>query len=80
LLEIDPGDARVHAIRADLLARMGRPAEAIEAAGRALEFNPTLLTVREWLAGVLQKAGRGEQQREQEQIMRRMKTARPPQR
>jgi hypothetical protein len=76
LLEIDPGDARVHAIRADLLGMMARQDEAIEAARRALEFNPTLLPVREWLAEALRKAGRGDQQREQEQIIQRMKTAR----
>ena len=80
LLEIDPGDARVHALRADLLAQTGRQSEAIDAARRALEYNPTLLPVREWLAGVLKKAGRDGQHYEQEQIIRRMKTARPPQR
>ena len=78
LIEIDAGDARVHAIRADILATLGRQPEGIEAARRALQLNPTLVPVRQWLINALREAGRGDEQREQELILRRMKDAAPP--
>jgi hypothetical protein len=78
LLEIDPGDARVHALRADILWRMGRLAEGIEAARKSLEFNPTLVAVRQWLVKALRDTGRDEERQVEEQILRRMQNARPP--
>ncbi|MGH7202734.1 MAG: tetratricopeptide repeat protein, partial [Planctomycetaceae bacterium] len=78
LIEINPGDARVHAMRADILKALGRRNEGIESAQRALAFNPTLVPVREWLVEVYRQTGRDEERREQEQILRRMRDARPP--
>jgi hypothetical protein len=78
LLEIDPGDARAHALRADILAALGRSSEGIEAARQSLRYNPTLVPVRQWLVRALRDAGRDVEQREQEQIIRRMQQARPP--
>lgn len=78
LIEIDPYDAKVYALRADILISLGRTSEGIESAERALELNPTLIPVREWLAAAYRDAGRPAEQREQEEILRRMRDARPP--
>lgn len=78
LLALDPGYARVHALRADILRKLGREAEAIEAARRALDFNPTLVEVREWLVEACRATGREAEQRMQEEILTRMKDAHPP--
>ncbi|HEX6986002.1 MAG TPA: cytochrome c3 family protein [Planctomycetaceae bacterium] len=78
LIEIDSYDARTHAIRADLLTSLGRASEGIASAERALELNPTLIPVREWLADAYRAVGRIEEQREQEEIVRRMRSARVP--
>lgn len=78
LIEIDPWDARTHALRAELLASLGRTSEGIAAAERAIELDPTRVPVRQWLARAYGKAGRADDQREQEQIIERMRTARAP--
>lgn len=78
LLELDPGHAKVHALRADILRKLGREAEAIKAAQRALELNPTLVAVREWLVEACRATGRDAVQRMEEAILTRMKDARPP--
>lgn len=78
LVEIDPWDARTHALRADLLGALGKEAEGIAAAERAIELDPTLVPVRRWLADAYGKAGRTDEQREQERIVERMGSARPP--
>lgn len=77
LVKIDPADARAQSLRADILASLGRRSEGIAAARRALELNPTLLLVRQWLAGALREAGKMDESREEEQIIRRMQGARP---
>jgi hypothetical protein len=80
LIALDPGDARVYALRADLLSTLGRESEGIAAARRALELDPTLVSVREWLAEACRKAGRVDEQREQKRFVERMQGARPPRR
>lgn len=78
LLELDPGNARVHALCADALKALGRIDEGIAAAERALKFNPTLIPVRRWLVEAYRQVGRDEQRLKQERIIRRMENARPP--
>lgn len=78
LIEIDPSDARVYSLRADILATMGQKAEGIAEARHALELNPTLLPVRQWLIEALREAGQRDEQRDEEHILRRMQEARPP--
>ena len=73
LLRIDPGNASAHSMRADSLKMLGRTDEAIDAALRALEFNPTLVPVRSWLVDLSRAAGRSEERREQEDILLRMR-------
>jgi tetratricopeptide (TPR) repeat protein len=76
LLQIDPGNASAHSMRADSLKMLGRTDEAIDAALRALEFNPTLVPVRSWLADLYRAVGRNEEHRRHEVILRRMQQAR----
>ena len=57
LLEINPEDARVQSLRSDILANLGRDREAIEAAKSALEFNPTLVPVRDYLIRLYERTG-----------------------
>jgi tetratricopeptide (TPR) repeat protein len=78
LIELDPGHARAHAMRADTLQALGRLDEGIAAAERALEFNPTLMPVREWLVNAQREAGRPAEADEQEETLLRMRGARPP--
>ncbi|HVW00263.1 MAG TPA: multiheme c-type cytochrome, partial [Planctomycetaceae bacterium] len=77
-LAIDLGSAKVHALRADILAQLGRDEEALASARRALEFNPTLVPVREWLVKACRRLDREEEAREQETIIERMQTSRLP--
>ena len=73
LLAIDPGHARVHAVRANVLLALGRKAEAVTAAERALEFDPTLIDVRLGLARAYGELGQVQQQQEQERILSRLR-------
>jgi hypothetical protein len=77
-LAIDSGSAKVHALRADILAQLGRDEEALASARRALEFNPTLLPVREWLVNACRRSGRDAEADEQAVIINRMQTPRLP--
>jgi hypothetical protein len=72
LIEIDPGHAKAHAIRADLLRASGRLEEGIAAARKALELNPTLEPVRKWLAESLERSGDKEGGRRELEILDRM--------
>ncbi|HUQ72941.1 MAG TPA: tetratricopeptide repeat protein [Planctomycetaceae bacterium] len=78
LIAIDPGDARTFALQAQALSGLNRTSDALAAARSALELNPTLIPVREWLADALGRAGRTTEQQEQQRILRRMRDARPP--
>lgn len=71
LLVIDPGHARVHAVRADVLLALGKRDEAIDAAERALEFDPTLIDVRRGLVRVAEELGKRDVLKLHESILRR---------
>lgn len=71
LLAIDPGHARVHAMRADVLFALGKRDEAITAAERALEFDPTLIEVRRGLVRIAEEFGKREVLKHHEAILRR---------
>ncbi|MBS0207205.1 MAG: tetratricopeptide repeat protein [Planctomycetes bacterium] len=78
LIEINPRDAKSHAILADVLAFQGKPDEGIQAARRALELNPTLLPVRQWLVKAYRLQGQEQAAIDQESVIRRMETVRLP--
>lgn len=78
LIEIDPGHAKAHAIRADLLRSSGRLSEGIAAARRALELNPTLEPVRKWLAESLERAGDEAGKRQELETLERMSQSQVP--
>lgn len=78
LIEIDPWNARTHAIRGRVLTRLGRAEEAIRSSEKALDLNPTLIEVREELVAAYARSGRVEDQRREEEAVARMRTAKPP--
>jgi len=78
LLKIDPGDVRAQSLRTFILSELHHSDEAIAAAQRALELNPALLPVREWLSAAWRQAGEIEKHQEQEQMIQRLRRARPP--
>lgn len=71
-LELLPGEARFHALRADILLNLERPEEAIAAGYRSIELDPTVLPVRQWLEMALRNAGRTEDADVQVDVIRRM--------
>jgi hypothetical protein len=73
LLAVDPDHARALSVRADILMQLDRPEEAIESAERALERNPTLTPVRQWLQSAYQQAGQEDAAREQGEILERIR-------
>ncbi|MGC1272594.1 MAG: tetratricopeptide repeat protein [Planctomycetaceae bacterium] len=78
LIEIDPYDVKAWTLRADALALTGRQDEGITSAEKALDLNPTLIAVREWLVKAYAAVGRTDDREEQERLLRRMRNARPP--
>lgn len=77
-LEIDPGHPGYHAIRADCLENSGRLSDAILAAEKSLELDPTRIPVREWLANAYEKDQRLPEAAAMREIVRRMQSAKVP--
>jgi hypothetical protein len=73
MIELDPGEARFHSLRADILWQIGRTNEGIAAANLALKLNPTLIPVREWLVDALRKADRVKEHDEARRMLEKMK-------
>jgi tetratricopeptide (TPR) repeat protein len=78
VIAINSGHAGAHAMKADALVSLGEVDAGIESARTALRLNPTLLPVHEWLAETLGNHGRIDEQRAEEEMIRRMRTAVPP--
>jgi tetratricopeptide (TPR) repeat protein len=74
ILKIDPQSSRVLTLKADILANLGRRAEAIRVGEQALQLNPSLEPLRVWLIVQLEQAGRNLKQKEHEQILHRLRT------
>jgi hypothetical protein len=72
LIALDPGNWRAHSLRADVLMALGRDAEGIASAEQALELNPSLTAVREWLVRAYRDSGQTERQHQQEEVLSRM--------
>lgn len=75
MLDIDPENARVHSLRADIFANLGQPEKAIEAAEVALRLNPTLVPVRQYLIGLYQRSGASEEAERHQQFLQRMQSS-----
>ncbi len=72
MIELDPQGARFHSLRADILQQSGRPEEGIAAAQQALQLDPTLMPVREWLVQALANANRITEQHTEQRLRDRM--------
>lgn len=75
LLLLDPGHARVSALKAEILLALGRREEAVTAAENALKFDPTLTDVRRGLVRLYGELGKLDRQREQQEILQRIEAA-----
>ena len=71
-IALNPTISLLHARRTYVLGKLGRFDEGIESAKRALEGDPTLLQVREWLVETYGRLGRQAEQREALDAARRM--------
>jgi hypothetical protein len=76
LTEINPRHAKAFALRADILANLGRPADGISSARKAIELNPTLIPPRQWLVKVLRLLHREQEAQVEESILNRMTDSR----
>ncbi len=72
LIELDPGEARFHSLRADTLKQLGRIDEGIESAKRSLELDPTVVPVRDWLVKALLKTSQTDEYELQLKLLQRI--------
>ncbi|MGN6547345.1 MAG: tetratricopeptide repeat protein, partial [Aureliella sp.] len=78
LLKIDPSNARVYALRGDALMHLGRASEGITDIERAVELNPGVIPLREWLVEQYRQHGLNEKLDEQSRQLERVRNARIP--
>lgn len=75
LLEIDPLNPRVHALRADIFSQFQQMDKATTAAEQALQLDPTLVPVRQWLSQLYERLDQAEKAQPHREVLRRMETA-----
>lgn len=78
LIELNPREVKAYAVKADALSFLGQLPEGIAAAQKALELNPSLVSVRRWLVTAYRKSGQESAAREEEILIDRIESARPP--
>lgn len=76
-IAISPYSALVHAIRGDCLNELGRTSEAVESIKRCIKLNPSIIQVQQVLADLYGELGMTDKQQAQQNLVERMKTARP---
>ncbi|MEZ6138632.1 MAG: hypothetical protein R3C53_27425 [Pirellulaceae bacterium] len=80
LLDIDPSSTRVHAIRGDALANLGKIEEGIAEIERATELNPGATELYQWLADRYRQTGQADKLASAQLMIERLKNAKiPPQ-
>ncbi|MGH7134704.1 MAG: cytochrome c3 family protein [Pirellulales bacterium] len=72
LMELNPWRSRDYMRRATLLSQLGRTPEAVAAAERALELDPTDRTARRWIINAAQTIGDLNTARHHAEILRRV--------
>lgn len=77
LIEINPREVKAYAIKADAASFLGKPADGISAAQRAIELNPSLVPVRRWLVKAYRSAGRESDAKAEEAIIERIESIQP---
>ncbi|MBL8810155.1 MAG: tetratricopeptide repeat protein [Planctomycetaceae bacterium] len=75
-IELDPGHPGLHAIRADVLLNLERHDDAVAAAKKSIELDPSVISVREWLLRVYEKQGAIQEADTLRSEIERMRTAR----
>jgi tetratricopeptide (TPR) repeat protein len=69
LLQHDPQSVRLHALRADIYDQLGETTSALQSAEAALEMNPKLTPVRQWLIGKYELLGNQEKVSEHQTVL-----------
>ncbi len=77
LLEVNPHVAMYHGRYSHVLGNLQRLEEAIVPAKRALELDPTLTHIHEWLADLYQKLGREEDRQRELALLKRKRALLP---
>lgn len=75
IVATNPSVAAIHAQRGTLLVSLGRPDEAIAAARKSLELDPSSLSVRSFLAELLARTNRSAEAEEERATISRLKAA-----
>lgn len=78
ILKIDPTSTRVVAVRGDALKHLGRNEDALADLHRAVELNPGLELLRQWLVTHLRDMGRSEEADREEEVLMRVRGAKVP--
>jgi hypothetical protein len=78
-IRLDPSNPGFHAIKADALIHLGKLDEAIQAGEKALELNPSLTDVRQWLVDAYRTAGDTAKHQSAAETLERVRSAKIPQ-
>ncbi len=77
LLPLNPWDANLHGRKAHILGQAGQLRRACISAEKALELDPTLIQVRQWLVEAYDRLGEEQKKQAQLDILRRMREVQP---
>ncbi|GIW94123.1 MAG: hypothetical protein KatS3mg110_2164 [Pirellulaceae bacterium] len=77
LLPLNPWDANLYGRKAHILGQAGQLSRACVSAERALELDPTLVQVRQWLVEAYDQLGEIDKKQQQLEILRRMREVQP---
>ncbi|MBC7819859.1 MAG: hypothetical protein IAG10_23495 [Planctomycetaceae bacterium] len=75
LFEVNPSHAAFHGRQAHILGQLGNFDRAIQEANRAIELDPTLSQVHEWLAQVHQRRGQKDLSKYHQEMARKLRQA-----
>lgn len=72
MIELMPSEARFYALRADILQNLGQFQQAVASAQKAIELDPTLVSVRRWLVDALRRQGQADEAAIEQSTLKKM--------